>query len=293
MGDLSYLQLTLIAAIFVWSGFVRSGLGFGGAVLSLPFLLMVDNQPLVYLPLISVHLLVFASLAVWQNQRKINQSGDTTNGKKLSTVDWRYLKVALAIMIIPKLIGVFGLIVLPNTLLSAIIFIIVALYSLTYIFNRPFKSNNRWLDALFLMLGGYISGTSLIGAPLIIAVFANHVAKHQLRDTMFVLWFILVSIKMAAFIAVGIDLQLIHHLWLLPCAGLGHIIGTRLHERLVAAETPIFFRVLGSALLIISLIGLYQGVINPDAASQGPSNQAPSHHSELNQEALSQEALAQ
>lgn len=263
MNDLTAIQLALIAIIFVWSGFVRSGLGFGGAVLSLPFLLMVDNQPQVYLPLISVHLLVFSSWTVWQNQQKVRRSNASGSDQHDSTVDWGYLKTALGIMIIPKLIGVFGLIVLPNTLMSAIIFSIVALYSLTYIFNRPFKSNNRILDALFLMLGGYISGTSLIGAPLIIAVFANHVAKHQLRDTMFVLWFILVSIKMVAFIAVGIDLQLIHHLWLLPCATLGHIIGTRLHEKLLLAETPVFFRVLGCALLIISLIGLYQGVISP------------------------------
>lgn len=257
MNDLSLLQLILIGIIFVWSGFVRSGLGFGGAVLSLPFLLMVDNQPLVYLPLISVHLLVFASLTVWQNQRQQKLDGNATETG--GTVDWRYLKYAMLIMIVPKLIGVMGLIVLPNTLMSGIIFSIVALYSLTYIFNRPFKSNNRWLDALFLMLGGYISGTSLIGAPLIIAVFANHVAKHQLRDTLFVLWFILVSIKMVAFVAAGIDLQLIHHIWLLPCAGLGHYIGTKVHDRMVQSETPVFFRVIGSALLVISLIGLYQG----------------------------------
>jgi len=263
MSDLTFIQLALIAIIFVWSGFVRSGLGFGGAVLSLPFLLMVDNQPQVYLPLISVHLLVFSSWTVWQSQRKVRLSRASASDENNGTVDWGYLKTALGIMIVPKLIGVFGLIVLPNTLMSAIIFSIVAFYSLTYIFNRPFKSNNRWLDAIFLILGGYISGTSLIGAPLIIAVFANHVAKHQLRDTMFVLWFILVSIKMVAFIAVGIDLQLIHHLWLLPCATLGHIIGTRLHEKLLLAETPVFFRVLGSALLIISLIGLYQGLMQP------------------------------
>ncbi len=256
MNELSLLQLILIALIFVWSGFVRSGLGFGGAVLSLPFLLMVSNQPLVYLPLISVHLLVFSSLTVWQNQRK------QMSGTQENTVDWHYLKKSMGIMIVPKLIGVFGLIVLPNALMSAIIFGIVACYSLTYIFNRPFKSSNPWIDRLFLMLGGYISGTSLIGAPLIMAVFANHVAKHQLRDTIFVLWFILVSIKMVAFILADIDLQLIHHLWLLPCATLGHIIGNRLHERLLQAETPVFFRVLGSALLTISVIGLVQGLTN-------------------------------
>ena len=60
MVDLSWVQYALIGLVFIWSGFVRSGLGFGGAVLSLPFLLLIDNNPLVYLPIISVHLLVFS-----------------------------------------------------------------------------------------------------------------------------------------------------------------------------------------------------------------------------------------
>ena len=262
MAGLEWYQYALIAIVFVWSGFVRSGLGFGGAVLSLPFLLLIHNAPLVYLPLIAVHLLVFSSLAVFQSSRKKsnNKSNDHTQNNQhapsSSTINWHYLKYALAIMIIPKLIGVFGLITLPNTVMSAIIFSIVAVYALSYIFNRPFTSNNKFVDALFLMLGGYISGTSLIGAPLIIAVLASHVNKHQLRDTLFALWFILVAIKMASFIYFDVDLQLIHHLWLLPCAGLGHIIGQRFHERMLQAESSKFFRVVGIALLIISVIGL-------------------------------------
>jgi hypothetical protein len=35
MPDFSVLQLLLIGLLFVWTGFVRTGLGFGGAVLSL------------------------------------------------------------------------------------------------------------------------------------------------------------------------------------------------------------------------------------------------------------------
>ena len=257
MSELSLLQYSLIALIFIWSGFVRSGLGFGGAVLSLPFLLLVDNEPLFYLPIISVHLLFFASLTVYLNNRKpAHQSGEAARSASLGTVDWSYLKYALGIMIIPKLIGVFGLITLPPALMSTIIFTIVACYALTYILNRPFKSNSRVLDILFLMLGGYISGTSLIGAPLIIAVFMTHVAAHQLRDTLFTLWFILVSIKMAAFIWVGIDLQLLHTLILLPCAGIGHVLGLKVHEKILKAETKVFFRILGGVLLVISGIGL-------------------------------------
>ncbi|MDK8463607.1 TSUP family transporter [Marinobacter sp. SS13-12] len=255
MSELALYQYVLIGLIFVWSGFVRSGLGFGGAVLSLPFLLLVLDEPLVFLPIIAVHLLVFSSLTIWMNNRKSSRTDD--EGKiSAGTVDWNYLWRILAIMIVPKLIGVFGLITLPSDVMSTIIFVIVALYSVSYILDRPFRSGSRAVDTVFLMVGGYVSGTSLIGAPLIIAVAAQHLPKERLRDTLFALWFILVVIKMAAFIWVGIDLQLIHHLWLLPCAAVGHVVGLYVHDRMLRAETPVFFRVLGVVLLIVSSIGM-------------------------------------
>ncbi|HET8800918.1 MAG TPA: TSUP family transporter [Marinobacter sp.] len=254
MSDLTIVQYVLIALIFVWSGFVRSGLGFGGAVLSLPFLLLVLDEPLVFLPIIAVHLLVFSSLTIWMNNRKLANSSEAPAG---GTVDWAYLWRILGIMIVPKLIGVFGLITMPSDVLSAIIFVIVALYSISYIIDRPFRSGSKTVDALFLMAGGYISGTSLIGAPLIIAVVAQHLPREKLRDTLFALWFILVLIKMAAFIWADVDLQLIHHLWLLPCAAVGHVIGLYVHDRMLQAETPIFFRVLGVVLLIVSTVGMF------------------------------------
>lgn len=256
MSDLSMIQYGLIGLIFIWSGFVRSGLGFGGAVLSLPFLLLVDNEPLVFLPIIAVHLLVFSSLTIVMNNRKRPASGRPSEG----TVDWPYLWRILSIMIVPKLIGVFGLVTLPATIMSTIIFGIVTLYSLSYLFNRPFRSNNKVVDVIFLMLGGYVSGTSLIGAPLVIAVVAQHLPKEKLRDTLFALWFILVTIKMAAFLYVGVDLQLIHHLWLLPCAAIGHVLGLKFHDHMLKAETSAFFRMLGAVLLVISCIGLWKGL---------------------------------
>ncbi len=66
----------------------------------------------------------------------------------------------------------------------------------------------------------------------------------------------LVLIKMVSFIIAGVDLQLIHHLWLLPCAFLGHLVGERVHRYIVAAEASLFFRVLGVVLFIVSVIGL-------------------------------------
>lgn len=253
MSGLSMVQYALIGLVFVWSGFVRSGLGFGGAVLSLPFLLLILDEPLVFLPIIAVHLLVFSSLTIWMNNRRSRRlTGEAAEG----TVDWHYLRQVLAIVIVPKLLGVFGLITLPGDVLSAIIFVIVALYSVSYILNRPFRSSSKTVDVLFLTAGGYISGTSLIGAPLIIAVVAQHLPREKLRDTLFALWFILVLIKLAAFVAAGVDLQLIHHLWLLPCAAVGHVLGLYAHERMLRAETHVFFRVLGVVLLVVSCLGM-------------------------------------
>jgi uncharacterized membrane protein YfcA len=254
VAELLPYQYFLIGLLFVWGGFVRSGLGFGGAVLTLPFLLLILDQPLVFLPIIGIHLLVFSSLTVYQNHRAAQRAGDAGP----STVDWAFLRYALLLMAVPKLIGVLGVITLPGELVSGFVFIIVSFYALSYIFDRPFKSNNPWLDRIFLMLGGYVSGTSLIAAPLVVPVAASKVPREQLRDTLFVLWFVLVLVKLIAFIVADVDLQLIHQLWLLPLSGLGHVLGLRFHAYTLRAETRVFFRVLGIGLLTVSLVGIWR-----------------------------------
>ncbi len=225
MADLLWYQYVLIGLIFAWSGFVRTSLGFGGAVLALPFLLLVVNEPLVFLPIIAIHLLIFSSWIAWNGHRQLQQAGSSAAVQ--SNIDWGYLGKALKIMIVPKLVGVVGLLTLPANVMTSIIFGIVIIYAIGYVLNKPFRSNNKYVDYVLLGLGGYVSGTSLIGAPLIVSVFATHVAKEQLRDTMFVLWFILVVIKMVSFVIAGVDLQLIHQLWLLPCAFVGHLLGEK------------------------------------------------------------------
>jgi uncharacterized membrane protein YfcA len=231
----------------VWGSFVRSGLGFGGAVLTLPFLLLILNKPLVFLPLIAVHLLIFSSLTVAQNHRK-DHSG--------TTINWRFLRHALLIMAIPKAIGVFGVITLPANVVSGFIFGIVTIYSLSYIFDRPIKSNNKLVDTSLLAIGGYVSGTSLIAAPLVVPVAAGQVPKEQLRDTLFVLWFILVTVKLVAFMMAGVNMQWVQHLWLLPCATIGHLMGLRFHAYTLQADTVVFFRVMGVGLLGVSAVGI-------------------------------------
>lgn len=251
MESLDWPQLALIALIFVWSGFARSGIGFGGAVLSLPFLLLVHNDALVFLPIIAVQLLVFSTMLgirQWRYGAALQAEG--------AGIDWGYLRKALAIIIVPKLAGVFGLLTLPAEVMGTIIFVIVSVYALSYLLNRPLRSADRRLDLLFLTLGGYVSGTSLIGAPLIIAVVATHVAARQLRDTLFALWFILGAIKLAALAWAGVDLQLQHQVWLLPCAAIGHVLGLRFHDYLMRSDPARFYRVLGGMLLLAAGAGL-------------------------------------
>lgn len=257
--ELLWQQYLLIALVFVWSGFVRSGLGFGGALFTIPFLLLIHNDPLFFLPIISIHLLFFASLTLLPNKlsskpRAAKQSGD----KNQPGVNWHFVRYALLIMIIPKLAGVVGLLILPSDLMNCIIFLLIGAYSLTYILGRPLQSNSRVLDTVFLALGGYISGTSLIGGPLVIAVAMRHIQSHEFRNTLFVLWTVLVSIKMCAFAYAGVDLQLAAALWLLPVAGIGHVIGLRFHQRLLQQTNARFYQILGGVLLTASVAGIVQ-----------------------------------
>lgn len=252
MSDLLPWEYGAIFALFVWGGFVRSGLGFGGAVLTLPFLLMIRDEPLLFLPVISVHLLLFSGVTVWLAHRNDRAAGHTS----ASTVNWAFLRYALPLMIIPKLIGVAGVITLPGPLVSGFIFCTITVYAVSYILGRPFKSGSARIDAFFLMLGGYVSGVSLIAAPLVVPVAASRMPKEQLRDTLFVLWFVLVALKLFAFVISGVDLQWRQHLWLLPAATLGHFIGLRFHAYSLRADTQQFFRYLGVALLLVSGAGL-------------------------------------
>lgn len=251
-------QYLLIVLVFIWSGFVRSGLGFGGALFTIPFLLLIHNDPLFFLPIISIHLLFFASLTLLPKIGTSKQSLDKTDQQPLPTVNWRFVRYALLIMIIPKLAGVAGLLILPSDLMNCIIFVLIGAYSITYIIDRPLQSNSRALDMLFLVLGAYISGTSLIGGPLVIAVAMRHIKSHEFRNTLFVLWTVLVSIKLAAFAYAGVDLQFAAALWLLPFAAIGHFIGLRFHQQLLQQSNARFYQILGGVLLTASVAGVAQ-----------------------------------
>lgn len=238
--DFTLVEWLAIGLIFIWAGFVRTGLGFGGAALGLPFMLMLKDDLLFWLPMIGIHLLFFSSL---------------TLSKAIKQVDWAYLQRSLGWILPPTLLGVFGLISLPTHWLVIFVYVITIFYAIIWILDKAIHSENSWLDRILLVIGGYVAGTSLTGAPLMVAVFSRHVAIKQLRNTLFVLWFILVTIKMSAFIALDVTVHWQLALLLIPIAAIGHVMGLRAHE-FILSNSRLFKQVMGAMLLVVSSIGL-------------------------------------
>ena len=239
-------SLVLVGLIFLWAGFVRTGLGFGGAALGLPLMLLIGGSPVYWLPIIGIHLLFFSSLTLFKSIKK---------------VDWRYLKHSLLWIIPPTLVGVAGLISLPDKVVIVFIYSITIFYAITWIFNQKISSHKSWVDKLLLVLGGYVAGTTLTGAPLIVAVYMRHVTKEYLRNTLFVLWFILVSIKMVTFMSLGVVIDWEFSLALIPIAAIGHVIGIKAHKKIIEND-QVFKKWVGSMLLLISSFGLLKVVLS-------------------------------
>ena len=238
-------EILFISLIFVWIGFVRTGLGFGGAVLGLPLLMLVGGSPIDWLPIIGIHLLFFSGIAL---------------ARSLNTIDWSYLKRSLPWILPAKIIGVIGLISLPPIVMTLIVYSITSFYALTWMLNYNIASREGWVSRLLLILGGYISGTSLNGAPLLVAVYMQNIDVKRLRNTLFVLWFLLVTIKMSAFLIVDVYINWKFSLMLIPVAALGHFVGLKVHDRIIENDTQ-FKRWMGSVLILICIVGLSKVLI--------------------------------
>ena len=239
------MEWVFIVLIFIWTGFVRTGLGFGGAALGLPFMLMIHDDLLYWLPMIGIHLLFFSSL---------------TLSKAIREVDWPFLKQSLLWILPPTLLGVFGLVNLPAQWLVMFVYSITIYYAWMWLTNKRIHSERAWVDRGLLMTGGYIAGTSLTGAPLMVAVFTKHVLPHLLRNTLFVLWFVLVSIKMSTFIMLDVKIEWQTALFLIPFAAVGHYYGLKAHE-FILTNNDLFKRVMGGMLLLVSTVGLIVTVV--------------------------------
>ena len=120
--DFTLAQFMAAGLIFVWAGFVRTGLGFGGATLGLPLMLLVDDRPIYWIPIIGTHLLFFSGL---------------TLRTRLDNVDWGYLKKSSRLTVPAAIAGVLGLINLPNTWLLVFIYTITLGYAVLWAHPQP------------------------------------------------------------------------------------------------------------------------------------------------------------
>lgn len=240
--EFTFFSVVILLIAFWWSGFVRAGLGFGGAGLMYPIAFLVVDSVLFIVPIVGIHLLIFTSYTLIKGGYK--------------KVDWRTTFKILAIILPTKIIGILGLLQMPDFWLLMSVYIILIVYSLGYIFNIKSPKPNPWLNIPILLFGGYVAGLSLAGAPLIAAVALQYLRKEQARESMYVLWIIAVSLKLSTLYAFGIDMQWVHQLWLFPVALIGHVMGSHLHTKLQAMTSDTFYRWMGIALLVLSLTGL-------------------------------------
>lgn len=235
------INIVILMIAFWWSGFVRAGLGFGGAALMYPIALLAVDSVLFLVPIVAVQLLVLSSITLIKGYRD---------------VDWKAVFGVFAIILPTTLIGIFGLIKLPEFTLLMLVYGIVIIYSISYIFPLKLSKPNNFFSLISLMLGGYLAGLSLAGAPIIAAVVLKYLPKQTVRNSMFVIWILLVSLKLATLQYYEVDLQLQHQFWLFPCAIVGHLMGLKMHDHLLKLDTEQFYRWLGIALFTISIIGV-------------------------------------
>jgi len=242
--EFTSLQLALISLIFIWSGFVRSGFGFGGAALALPLMLLVYDQALYWMPIIAIQLLLFTGFTMISRWRQ---------------VDWQYLRKTLPFVIPASLAGVLGLISLPNKVMLVVIYGITSTYAVLWLLNRRIRSQRNWIDNLLLIIGGYFSGSSLTGAPLLSAVYLRNVAFAQLRNTMFVVWFAICVLKMSAFVALKVELNLLAALALVPVTAIGHFAGLKAHDYILRND-QLFKRIIGGVLILVCMLGFWKTI---------------------------------
>ena len=149
--ELTTYTIVILALAFCWSGFVRAGLGFGGAGLMYPIALLAVDSVIFLVPIVCVQLLLFSFATLLRDYRRIN---------------WRVAASLFAVTFPAIMVGVFGLIKLPKLTVLLMLYFIIAGYALSYIFNFRVRKPRKWLELPSLLIGGYASGIALAGAPL-------------------------------------------------------------------------------------------------------------------------------
>lgn len=134
---------------------------FGGAALGLPLLLFVHNDPRLWLPISSVQLLFFRLNLVYPiAQCRLEIFAPLFCLHCPTRYYWRFRLAEPAC-----------------TVAEFFIYSITLFYGFMWLFNRNIASQGNRVDKLLLIIGGYVAGTSLTGALLMVAVYMRNVSK--------------------------------------------------------------------------------------------------------------------
>jgi hypothetical protein len=231
---------------FIWSGFLRTGLGVGSTVLMLPFALLVVDNPLIIIPVAATHAVFLSTITVVQNFRNVN---------------WRYAGIFILFIFLPFVSGIYGLVSLPEKWLTLLIYTITLIYAFSYIFPMKLSVTNRFTDFLSLVIGGYINGLSFTGGPPLAAVMSKYVAKVQFRDTFLATVIFVATVKLSTLLFIGISLQPQLQLYMLPAVLLGHVLGLRFHRYFINRDDRDFYRWLGIVILMITILGFIKTLL--------------------------------
>ncbi|MFK7862333.1 MAG: hypothetical protein AB8B64_26230 [Granulosicoccus sp.] len=157
----------------------------------------------------------------------------------------------------PFAFGLFGLPNLSAKVLAFFVDAVTLLCGIFYVLHKAMVSRNRFMGAICLFGSGNVSGVSLMGAPLMVAYSTSRPPAAKQRDTLFVMWILLVIGKLTSFMAAGVNLQWQFSALTLPRAAFGHFLGLQAHHSLVGAEHRQFNLVIGLGLCCVSILGLW------------------------------------
>jgi uncharacterized protein len=233
----------LLALVLIAAGLVRGVAGFGDALVAMPFLAMLLG-PREAVPLLTASGIVGAL---------------ATGAMGFKSIDWWRAGLLLLAGVPGVGIGVWLLTCLPETLLIAVVGLVVVVFSGWSLF-RPATARLQgrpWALPFGLLAGTLGGATSMSGPPLVIYGTACGWSPATFRASLQVFFLVTPLVALVAQARSGLwGPDMVSRLWLaLPATALGLFIGELVHRRIPA---HLFHRLVHGLLMVLGVMLLVQ-----------------------------------
>jgi len=237
--------MVIIVLILTVTSTVGATMGFGLAVLSLPFItLFADIKILV--PMLGTIGTIASAYLSFRNRQHIQ---------------WRELRRIMMWCLFAFPLGLFAFHFLPMGKLNILFGIFIIVVSLEGLWDTYRIERREALNPLFgrfmLLVGGFIHGAFTTGGPAIVAYAEGSMrSKEQFRATLLCLWALMNPIFLAVYF-ISSSRQMAP-VWMsiccLPAIVIGTFLGQRIHSRV---SEKIFRRVVFAILLLGGISRLF------------------------------------